>query len=342
MATFDIFNQDAFKQQELIGAVEQMEYVPSTLSDMNIFTKRPVRTEMVSIEKRDTKFSLIQTSPRGAPLDQLTQSKRNIRDFRTARIAKGDRVTASELANVRAFGSESELKQVQQEVAMRMSMLRSEIAMTKENMMLGAIQGLVKDADGSTIYNWHQEWGNGSSTITSVNFDFATISSDEGAFRDKVNKMKRAMVRESGGLLTVNSRIVAFCSDDFWDALVKLPENRDRFLNAEQSKFVQGGGAFDSFDWYGITWVNYQSTDDGTTVTIPAGEAYFFPVNTNGVFIEVMSPGEQLEQIGQLGRELYPLIVRDLQRDSYVDIELYSYPLYVCTVPKMLRKGTIA
>ncbi len=162
MPTLDVFNSDAFTMQSMLQAIESVEYQPQRLGEMGIFTPNPVRTALVSIESRDGVLGLIKTSERGAPLDQREKEDRKIRDFRTRRIAKGDRILASELANIREFGSESEVIAVQNEVARRLSGpagLMSDVELTLENMRLGAVQGIVLDADASTIYNWFTEFG---------------------------------------------------------------------------------------------------------------------------------------------------------------------------------------
>lgn len=340
MATLDIFKSDAFSLQSMLQAIESNDYLPQRLGGMGIFTPNPVRTHAVSIESRDGVLSLIPTSERGAPLAQRTTEKRKIRDFRTLRIAKGDRITASELANVRAFGTESELVQVQAEIARRLSGpvgLESQVEMTLENMRLGAIQGIVKDADGSTLYDWFSEFG--VTAATEIDFDLDNASPASGALRKKCTQVVRAMAQASKGVWMAGSGVHALCGDAFWDDLTAHPEVRATYLNYQAAAELRNGNAYEMFNFGGITWENYRGTDDGTTVAIGTDKAKFFPVNAPGAFLEVFSPGEQFEHIGQLGRRMYPMIVPDTKRDMYADIEVYSYPLHVCTRPAMLQSA---
>jgi hypothetical protein len=146
MATMDIFKQKAFSMTELSAAVQRAPYVPKFFGSLNIFTPKRVRTESIAIERKGGTLAVIQTSERGAPLAEGAREKRDIRDFRTRRIAKGHTLTAAEIQNIRAFGSETEMQQVQQELADIMdgaTGLRSSIELTKERMRLGAIQGIV-------------------------------------------------------------------------------------------------------------------------------------------------------------------------------------------------------
>jgi hypothetical protein len=340
MATLDIFKQDAFKLQSMLQAIDAVDYRPQRLGDMGIFTPNPVRTEVVSIEKRAGTLALIQTSPRGAPLGQRNTEKRDIRDFRTVRIAESDRIMASELASIRAFGTESELMQVQAEVARRLMGpvgLESKVELTLENMRLGAIHGVVKDADGSTIYDWFDELG--VTQANEIDFDLDNASPASGAVRKKCSEVVRAMMKAAKGVWTPATRVHALCGDAFWDDLTAHSEVRQTYLNTQEASDLRNGNAYEIFNYGGITWENYRGTDDGSTVAVHTDKARFFPVNAPGAFLEVFSPGEQFAHIGQLGQRLYPLIVPDRDRDMYADIESYSYPLHVCTRPLMLQRA---
>lgn len=339
MAILDIFNNDAFSMTSMLDTVDSMEFKPSLLGSMGIFTRKPIRTETIAIESRSNGLSLISTSQRGAPLEQRGNDKRKLRDFRSVRIAKGDRIMASELAFLRGHGEEQQVIQLQQEIARRMSGdggLLDDIDYTMENMRLGAIQGKVLDADGSTvIYDWYSEFG--IAQDAEIAFDLANIA--EGGLRTKATEIARIMKRKSGGTWTSGTRIHALCGDAFWDDLVKLAEVRQVYLNRADSKYVENGGAFESIQYGGITWENYQGSDDNSEVAIGTDLVKFFPVGGKGAFLEVFSPGEKFEHIGQMGSIVYPEIVRDLQRDTYVDLEALSYPLHVCTRPAMLQRG---
>ena len=79
MATMDVFNQDAFSMISLTTAINQQPFLPTFLGNMGIFTPRPIRTPAAAIEDRAGTLSLIQTSQRGAPLDEGKADKRDFR-----------------------------------------------------------------------------------------------------------------------------------------------------------------------------------------------------------------------------------------------------------------------
>lgn len=344
MATMDIFNNDAFSMVSLTDALNKQDFQPSLLRSMNLFTPRRVRTETIAIEERDGVLSVIATSERGAPLEQRTTQKRKVRDFRTPRIAKGDRITASELANIRAFGSETELAQVQAEVADRLNGpagIMREIELTWEHMLLGAVQGVVYDSDNTTvIYDWFSEFG--VSQDTEIDFDLDNASPASGAVRKKCNQVIRQMMKASkGAWIPGRTQVGALVGDAFWDDLTAHAEVRETYTGTQQASDLRNdvGTAYESFRYGGITWINYRGTDDGTSVAIGTDKAKFFPMNTPGAFITAYSPGEWFDVINMPGQDVYSLIVPDLARNAFVDVEAYSYMLPVCTRPGMLQQG---
>lgn len=339
MAGMDIFADNAFGLVELTAALEDIEYEPNWLGSMNIFTERSVRTEKVSIERRENELHLVPTTLRGAPLPQLTMKDRNIRDFRTVRVAKGDRLNASEIAGIRAFGTDSEFEQVQTEVATRSIRIRADLDLTHENMRLGAIQGILLDSDGSTIYNWFTEWGIAQPAEMTFNF----VDLVDGKLREKCHQIIRAMRKASKGAWSPATQVYALAGDEFFDNLIKAPEVRATYLGwAAAADLRQASpGPGEIFPFGGINWVNYQGTDDNSTVAVAPTKVKFFPVNAPGAFLRVNSPGEFFDTINQPGQEFYALTIPDRDRNAFVDIEVYSYPLYVATRPAMLLRGKI-
>jgi hypothetical protein len=341
MAAIDIFKDNAFSTVSITTALNNVPFQPTFLRDLNLFTPRPVRTTSVAVEERNGSLALIQTSPRGAELETRANEKRKIRDFRTVRIAKSDHLTADEIQSIRAFGSETELMQVVDEVNRRMNGptgLMRDVELTWENMALGAIQGIVTDADTSTIYDFYSEFG--ISAATEIDFDLDNASPVSGAVRKKCSQVVRQMMKAAvGGWVPGRTTVMALCGDTFWDDLTAHSEVRQTYLNTQEASDLRKGIAYESFNYGGITWVNYRGTDDGSTVAVGTTKAKFFPVNGNGVFEVAYSPGEAFDYVNTPGQPVYGMVLPDLKRNAFVDLEVYSYPLFMCTRPAMLQSA---
>lgn len=340
MATMDVFNTDAFSMMSLLNAAEKVDYLPQRLGQLPLFTPVPVTTETVAIEERNGTLNLIQTDERGAPLGQRVTEKRKVRNFSTVRLAKGDKIKASEIQGIRAFGQQSELMQVMTEVARRMygpASLMTDLQLTWELHRLGAIQGKLLDADGSTIYDFFSEFG-----ITEpdeIDFDLDAASPASGAVRLKCTEVVRAVLRGLKGLGGPGTMVYGLCGDTFWDQLTAHSEVRQTYLNTMEARQLRDGLAYESFSYGGIMWENYRGTDDNSTVAIGATKCRFFPVNAPGAFQWAMAPGETMEVVNTPGRDFYPMVVPDRDRNMFVDIEVYSYPLFICTRPNVLQRA---
>lgn len=338
MPIMDVFAGDAFTAVSLTAAVDKMGYVPGYLTALpGLIEPAPIRTTEVWIEERGTEPALIQTTPRGAPPAQKGGDKRDARAFQTTRIAIASRITANELQGIREFGQEQALKTLQSEVARRQFKMKRDMALTKEHMALGVVQGLVTDADGSTISDWASLLGQ--SIPAEVSWNAALTATSGGALRQLCNQTRRGILRALKGMGGVGVSIHALCGDEFWDDFVTSAEVRDNYQAAAALQRINNlGGAFESYTFASITFHNYRGTDDNSTAAVGTDKVKFFPVGA-GIFQRADAPSERIEFINTPGQEAYSFIVPDRDRDSWADVEMYSYPLFVCTMPSALASG---
>lgn len=340
--TMDAFRADAFSAVSLTAAVDKLGYVPQYLGTLpGLFIDTPVRTTAIWIEERSNGPALIQTTERSAPPKQRGSENRGARSFRTKTLGEGSRIMADELQGIRAFGSETETKSLMTELARRQLLIKNDIELTKENWRLGVIQGKLLDADGTTIYDWNAEFNQ--AQAAEINFDLQNANPASGVLRTQCNQVVRHMKRKLQGVGGDNVRIAAVVGDKFWDAFTAHPEVRQTYLNWSAAVELRGGNAWSNFQFGDISWSNYRSTDDGDTtdtptVGIPSTRAKFFPLNA-GIFQMAYAPAPRMEFVNTLGLPTYSWVVLDEKRDMWADVETFSYPLAVCTMPGALQSG---
>jgi hypothetical protein len=342
MTVLNIFRGDAFSEISLTSYVEKHPFQPTGIGELDMFEPLPIRTTALAVEQRQGKLIIIPTSPRGAPATERTTEKRQMRYFDVPRLFHGDTLYASELQNVREFGQESVLMQVQTEVARRLSGptgLQASLEFTRERHRLSAIQGILLDADGSVIFNWFNEFG--ITQPTEIGFNLAAGTA--GTIRPLAAKVERAMARAAQGAWTAGTQVMAACGDAFWDALVDHPDVIRTFVNWNAAQEIrEPGTAFESMKFAGINWFNYRGSDDNDTVkgvAIPPDKVKFFPKGAPGVFQQALAPGESAKWINTPGKPEYVIPIPDRDRDMWWRQELYSYPLHICTRPEMLESG---
>lgn len=336
----DIFNQNGWGAIEFHEeVVERTEFRPQLLGALGIFEPIYSRSRTIAIADRDRTLSLIPTSEMGAPPEELIPEGAKIRPFNTTRLAKGSTIYAAELAGVTALPFDVQTQDVAAELADRTQQIMNDLELTWEHMRFGAIQGKVLDADGSTIINWFTEWG--VPEPSEINFALTTEGTD---VRKKCRDVKRAMMKASKGIWTPNTRVAALAGDTFYDALVNHKQIKETKLGTERAPMLEDIEGFSSIEVEGITFINYRGTDDGTTISIDTNKAKFFPVGARGAFKVGFSPANEFKPyLNQRAREYYGLMLADTSgRDAWDRVEIYSYPLFICTRPEMIQTGRVS
>lgn len=259
----DIFSDDAFGLTSFTKALDKIPYKPQLLGQLGLFTPDPIDTVTFAIESREGALSIIKSSPRGAPLEQLAPESRDVRDFRTIRLAKGDKIMASELLGRREFGSSVDMERVMTRVMRATTRLRNDMEMTWERHRLGALQGIVLDANDSPLYNWFTAWG--VAQPAEINFDLANADTD---LRKTCRDVKRTMQRNAEGAWVPGTSVGALVGDNFYDALVNHKVFKEAKLGTDRAPLLENIEGFSSVEFEGITFINYRGTDDGTTLSI--------------------------------------------------------------------------
>ncbi|WP_366654441.1 major capsid protein [Fodinicurvata sp. EGI_FJ10296] len=333
----DIFQHEAFSQASLTHAASKIPFRPRLLGQMGLFQHKHSFTTVLKVERRDGVLRLVPTSPRGAPHQHSPGGKREIQFFEPPRLQDGFTLYADELQNIRQFAS-NELADVQREFAERKLQPRDNLELTMEHHRVGAVQGIVLDADGETVLiDWFEAWGIERPEAIVLDLDTA-----EAKVRLQCMDIRRRMARAAKGLFGEDVRIVALTGDSFFDKLISHPEVERTYLNHSAAAELREGKAYDRFTYGNIEFVNYRGTDDQSTVAIPTDEARFFPVGVPDLFQVGFAPGESYDAVNRKAQELYARVILDRDRDEWSQYELTSYPLHICTRPEVLLTGKVS
>lgn len=349
MTILNVFRQDAFSAMTLSAFVDRVPFAPQGIGELNLFDDKPLYTTALAVEDRQGKLVVIPTSPRGAPPTERVEQKRNARYFDTPRLAHADTIYATELQNVREPGTEAQLKTVQTEVAYRLAGptgLTMSMEYTWEAHRLAAIDGTLIDADGSTLFDWYSEFG--ITRRAEIDFNLggwksgAATPTADGDLRKLCNQVVRTVARAAQGAFTARSRVMAACSDTFWDGLVTHPDVTKTYYNWIAAQELRKGSAFEAMHFGGIDWFNYRGSDDTTTITIPAGKCRIFPAQAPGIFQRALAPAEFMPFVNTRGKPLYVLPSFDMTHPNapaWWRQTAYSYPLHICLRPEVLQRG---
>ncbi|WP_065329958.1 major capsid protein [Tritonibacter mobilis] len=342
MAHIDIFTGDAFAARELSESVREIPNQWGQLGNMGLFTPRSIRGTKFSIESKAGVLHLVQSSTRGTPLPSQPRGKRAMRPFETFRFGLSDQITADDVDGVRAFGSESELSQVEDIVLDVQTDLRGSVDVTREYLRMGALKGVVLDADGTELINLYDAFGIQKKTID-FRFSDATTKIGEKC-RDVTRHIKRNL---KGDVMT---GVQCLMEEGFTDYLFEHQDFRERF-----DKFANATGkdplrddASDGLNFQGIYFKEYAGEaevpqGDGSSVVrqfMPQNEAMFFPLGTRQTFRDFNGSADYMDLINQPGQPMYSALFRDPKRNAYVDVEVMMQTLPMCLRPGAVVNGT--
>jgi hypothetical protein len=342
----DVVNQDPFKQISMTDAINKIEHQPNHLGRLGIFTLSPIRSAMVALDVKSNNIRLVKTSKRGEPIESRDKrNKAKFKWFSTDRLALKDRINATDLAFLREFGEADRPKELAGELAERQGGeqgsggLMGDIDATKEFQRLGALRGKLYDTDGDLLYDYFAEMGVAEPSI--IGLDVTTLI--DGSLRQTIHdNVVRYMKKTKKG--ATYSKILAICGPGAIDKLQASPEYRETFKNQAEASDLRDGQA-EVVKFAGVEWVEYDGTDDDTTVALGDNEVIFIPCGLNNtVFKQVASPGEKFSHIGKKGKDFYSWIKWDRSDDDpeWVDLYVACYLLMLNTRPEMVRRATIS
>jgi len=326
----------------LTDSVNKIPYVPGRIASLGLFEERGITTSGIMIEERDGVLALVPTTPRGGVATQQATTKRVARTFESRRLCLTRNINVDEILNIRAFGSENGLQELESFVQGTLEDMVPSIDMTIEHMQLGALKGNIVDSDGTTvIYNLFNEFNVVQETTIAFNFAAATAATLTVAINTIVRK-----IQDNLGATPVMG-IHAFCSSTFWDDFLSnsiVRSSFDRWMGVSTMTQQIGGFLREGhvrqapFHWMGIDWEEYRG-GLGITSFIPTDTAIFFPVGVPGLYRQYYAPAD-FEGGQGMGRPRYARRLPTSQDGRAVPLEVSTYPIGLCLRPKVLMKGT--
>lgn len=328
----DIFNNDVFGLSSLSRAIQKLPYKPGRVGEMGLFDTQGVTTHTVAIEEQDGVLALLATGTRGAVKPPVAKNeKRRVRVFQVPHIPYDDVLLAASIQGVRSFGTETQLETVSQIVNNKLEQMRSHHELTHEYHRIGAVQGKVYDADGSTVLTDLFEEYN--IVRTTVDFALSSISTD---IRKKCLDVIRGVEAALGN--APYDRIHCLCGKNFFDAFIGHEYVKDAYHRYQDSVNLRNDPR-KGFEFGGITFEEYRGKI-GSVSFVNDDEANFFPLGVSNLFVSFFGPADFIETVNTIGQPIYAKQER-LAMDKGIHIHTQSNPLMMCLRPSVLLRGTL-
>ena len=328
------FTSSAFNGIALTKALNLLPNRYGLLEQMKLMPFKPTRLRNISIEERNGTLSLLQTARVGEAGILAGRDKRTVRSFIIPHIPHNDNILPEEIQGLRAFGTEDELAAMSQVVADHLQAMRDKHAITLEYLRMGALKGLINDADGTLLYNLYTEF---SITQKVVDFAFSVATTD-------VKAVCLSIVRyiEENLLGEFKKGVKCLVSPEFFDLLTghdTVKAAYDRWQNGAALR----DDMRDSFYYGGINFQEYNGTASDVAGTarrfIAASEGHAFPLGTVNTFSTYCAPGDFNHSVNTLGQPLYASQVTG-KHNRGIELHTQSNPLPMCHRPALLVKVT--
>jgi len=326
----DVFKGDAFTMSSLTELISLQPHQPSRITQLGYFDESGVSTTTIQIERTHGGLALVSNTPRGGVPENRNAEKRDVTQFIVPHLPEGATIYADEIQNLRAAGKESESETMTTYVAQRFATLRRNLDATMEYHRISAIKGIVLDADGSTVIT---------NLFTAFNITQQVYDMDLAVNTDVRASCLAATRLSENALGNANVRSYrAFCSDDFFDALIGNADVKTQYLryqdSAKNRDDVRGG-----FEYGGIIWENYRGSV-GAVKFIADGDAYLVPEGIQDLFVCKFAPADTMSYAGTLGLPYYAQ-QEILRMDKGVELEAQTNPANLCTRPDAIIRLTV-
>lgn len=337
MDIIDVFANDAFSMLQLSKTISHIDHMPGLLGELGVYEVAESPTTKIAIEEEYGTLTLVPTSERGTPATPSSIDVRKARDFRCRRIAVEDAVTADQVQDIRGYANGTNpsiaLMAVEQLVNKKLDKLRNRILPTLEYHRIGALKGLILDADGtSTIYDLFDEFDvlqqnkqmtlNTTSTNVLIKIREA-IRLSQDAIKDGQNMVRQWM---------------AICGDSFYDKLTSHDNVVKYYTNwAAAQTYTEKNLPWEAFPFGNVTWVNYRGAVGGVSF-IDTTQAHLFPRGVPGMFVSTFGPSDYIDRVNQMPGlpDGMPIEARRWipEGNRSVKVEAQSNPLMLCTRPR--------
>lgn len=321
-----------FDCTEMTDAVNKLPAMPLRFS--RLFEVKGVKTTTVSLDIRKGRIVLIGDSERNTAPESLAGrgAKREWKHLSCAHLAMSDALAPEDLQDVRGFGS-TEPVSVAEVYNDKMQQLKDNLAATMEFHRLGAVKGVVLDADDNqtVLHDIFKTFG-----VTKKTLDISfpkTTADDANPILTSILKAKRHVEAAMGG--TPFSHIECIIGSDAYDMLTShklVREYFERWLSNQQS-FGDNDYRKRGFTYGGLTFVERSDVVGGQTM-VEARKGHVYPVGP-GIFKQYHAPADWMETVNTIGLEYYARMDEKPKGRGF-DLEVQSNPLTLCTFPEAL------
>ena len=326
-------NQNPFSLTELTEHIIKQKIVDTKIGKLKLFNSKPIATTKITITWSDKEGFLVQTSPRGGEGKINKNNKRRAITIEVPHIQLNDAVLAESYQNVAQFGS-TLVNPRSQAVKDKIADMSTNLDLTIEYHRLGALKGVILDADGEVIVDLFEAFGMGARPAASTaSWQLNTATTK---VLSKALTAKRYIEGKLNGL--AYSGLHAYCGSEFFEKLITHDKLKPAFERYQDGSIYRDDKR-NGFPYQGIVFEEYTGAV-GATQFLADTECYIFPIGVTGLFRTYYAPADYNETVNTLGLPKYAK-AKAKENDKGYNIEVQTNPLNICNRPEAIYKATV-
>lgn len=323
----NVFASDIFSFSSLTTAINLIPEKPYQLGTWFKWNAQGVNTETIIVEENSGRLTVIPTSARGTNGRAASKTKRKARSFVVPHYAHYDSIMAAQIQGVRQFGSDDVMETVQSKLAEANALMRGCHDVTEEFAKAGVVQSVLFDADGTILYDWHDEFG---VERNDHQIDFSDPSIDVRA--ELVKAKRKSEIAVGGTILVVGYKLV--CTSSIFDAITTHPSVKSAFDRWQDGAFLRADNRKGFMIADDIEVVSYHNAKVGDVDFLQEGDAFLVP-NSDGLFQVRFAPADTMEAANTIGLPLYEM-AEPMAFGRGVDLATESNAIYYNPLPRAI------
>lgn len=327
----------AFTTQELTAAINKIAPTPTQIRDLGIFEPQYGTKTTAMVEWKNGALSIVKNAERGKlDGDPIDASNRHVEYFAATHLPVYDTILAEEYQDIRAFGSSNALTSLKQVVTERQTDAKLKIEMTREHLMLGALQGKILDKDGSTIHDLYAKFG--LERPQEISWSLGNASTKVGEKMDKTLSDLRQNFK--GAMVT---GWVALCGAEFLSKLKyhsSIEPLYTRYRDGATYRESNGVNPIE-FEHNGIKFIEYTGNFGESGAKIAANKAILLPIGRK-LYTEYFAPADISAAVNTKALPYYTTMDKlGGEHDMGYTIRSQSNPLPIALRPDLIVSLTV-
>ncbi|KQT50331.1 hypothetical protein ASG47_19705 [Devosia sp. Leaf420] len=332
-----------YTSTSLTEAVNRIPNTYGLLNAMGMFNTEGTASILVEVRIENGIVRVLSAQERGGPGIENKREKGNSLIFKIPHFPQMDLITPQDIQNMIALVNRTKRPAtMDDEVAKRLDQLRTNHAITREFVRVGALKGVIIDGDGTELYNLFDEFD---ITKKTVDFALGSVGTD---IMGKCEEVHDHVVANLKG--EVSDGVEVMVSGSFFSRLVNHAKVEKFYLQAEQAmqltRFERdrlGGNWGRVFEFGNIRFRENKTTfplkigtDVVSTAAIESGKGHAYPSGTRDTFKTWDAPADTITAVNSAPDDEIFISSKVLDHGKGVELWSESNTLSICKRPETL------